>query len=157
MCGLGRVIIMKTKSIRPEVEVFNDSLARCLKSEQFFQSFLQKFLASSKEVRDKFEGTDLNRQRRVLRDSFYMLIEHVAFSSRESEAYFERIATEHSKQGRDITPHLYDLWLECLLRSVEECDDRYSPQVEVAWRYIMGEGIAYLKARYDRSGTPGPS
>jgi hemoglobin-like flavoprotein len=135
---------------RPELELFNDSLARCLRSGQLFQRFYELFLASSPEVRDKFRATDFRKQRRMLQTSFYMLVEYIALGWPECEAYLERIAAAHGKHGRDIPPHLYDLWLECLLRAVKECDDLCSAEVEAAWRYMMGAGILFIKARYDR-------
>ena len=135
---------------RPEYELFNDSLARCLRGEQFFQRFYELFLASSDEVRSKFRGTDFRKQRRMLQTSFYMLVEYIAVGWPECEAYLERIASAHGKQGRDIPPHLYDLWLDCLLRAVKECDDLCSKEVEAAWRYMMGAGILFLQSRYDR-------
>ena len=134
----------------PEIELFNDSLARCLRGGEFFQRFYELFLGSSEEVREKFGNTDFRRQRRMLQTSFYMLVEYMALGWPECEAYLERIAGAHGKDGRDIAPHLYDLWLECLLRAVKECDDQWSAEVEAAWRYTMGAGILFLKARYDR-------
>jgi hemoglobin-like flavoprotein len=133
---------------RPEIEIFNDSLARCLRGEQFFQRFYELFLASSAEVRDKFSNTDFGRQRRMLQTSFYVLVEYIALGWPECQAYLERIASSHSRQGRDIRPELYDLWLDCLLRAVQERDEQYSSEVEAAWRYMMGAGIAFLKSRY---------
>ena len=134
----------------PAIGVFNDSLARCLRGDQFFQRFYELFLASSEEVREKFRATDFRKQRRMLQTSFYMLVEYIALGWPECKAYLERIAAAHSKQGRDSPPHLYDLWLECLLRAVKECDAFYSTEVEAAWRFMMGAGIAFLKSRYDR-------
>ena len=140
---------MSTDMFRPEIELFNDSLARCLRGGQFFQRFYEQFLASSPEVREKFRTTDFRKQRRMLQTSFYMLVEYIALGWPECEAYLERIAAAHGKHGRDIPPHLYDLWLECLLRAVKECDDRCSTEVEAAWRYMMGAGISFIKVRYD--------
>jgi len=134
----------------PKVALFNDSLARCLRGRKFFQRFYEFFLASSQEVRDRFRTTDIRRHRRKLQNSFYLLVEYVAFGGPESQAYLEGLAEDHGKRGRDIPPHLYDLWLDCLLRAVRECDELYSEQVEAAWRYMMGAGILYLKSRYDR-------
>jgi hemoglobin-like flavoprotein len=141
---------MSTDIFRPEIELFNDSLARCLRGDQFFQRFYELFLASSAEVRDKFRGTDFRKQRRMLQASFYMLMEYIALGWPECQAYLERIAAAHGKQGRNIPPHLYDLWLECLLRAVQEFDDLYTQEVEAAWRFMMGAGITFLKSRYDR-------
>jgi hemoglobin-like flavoprotein len=135
---------------RPEIEIFNDSLARCLRGEQFFQRFYELFLASSPEVRDRFRNTDFAKQRRMLQTSFYVLVEYIALGWPECQAYLERIAAAHSKQGRDIRPELYDLWLDCLLRTVKERDEQYSTEVEAAWRYMMGAGIAFLKSRYEQ-------
>ena len=139
-----------TDMYRPEIELFNDSLARCLRSDQFFQRFYELFLASSEEVRDKFRATDFRKQRRMLQTSFYMLVEYIALGWPECEAYLDRIAAAHGKHGRDIAPRLYDLWLDCLLLAVKEVDGHFSTEVEAAWRYVMGAGILYLKARYDR-------
>jgi hemoglobin-like flavoprotein len=145
-----RWLPMKTEMFRPEVELFNDSLARCLRGGQLFHRFYELFLASSEEVRDKFRDTDFRRQRRMLQTSFYMLVEYIALGWPECEAYLERIALAHGKHGRDIAPHLYDLWLDCLLRAAKESDQLWTPEVEAAWRYMMGAGILFLKARYDR-------
>ncbi len=134
----------------PEVEIFNDSFARCIRGGRLFERFYEVFLASSPEVSEKFRNTDFRKQRRMLQTSFYMLVEYIALGWPECEAYLERIAAAHGKYGRDIAPHLYDLWLECLLQAVKECDDRYSPQVESAWRHMMGAGISFIKVRYDR-------
>ena len=133
----------------PAIRVFNDSLARCLRGDQFFQRFYELFLASSEEVREKFRATDFRKQRRMLQTSFYMLVEYIALGWPECKAYLERIAVAHSKQGRNIAPHLYDLWLDSLLRAVKECDPEYSTEVEAAWRFMMGAGIVFLKSRYD--------
>jgi len=140
---------MSADSQQSEIERFNDSLARCQRGDQFFQRFYDLFLDSSPEVREKFRNADVRKVRRELKTAFYMLVEYTAMGWPECEAYLERIATVHSRQGRDIAPHLYDLWLECLLRAVQEHDALWSSEVEAAWRYMMGAGISFLKARYD--------
>jgi hemoglobin-like flavoprotein len=133
----------------PAIMVFNDSLARCLRGDQLFQRFYEHFLASSEEVREKFRNTDFRNQRRMLQTSFYMLVEYIALGWPECKAYLERIAEAHSKRGRDIPPHLYDLWLDCLLQAVKECDPHYTTEVEASWRFMMGAGIVFLKSRYE--------
>ena len=100
---------MSADMFRPEIELFNDSLARCLRGGQFFQRFYELFLASSPEVSDKFRSTDFRKQRRMLQTSFYMLVEYIALGWPECEAYLERIAAAHGKHGRDIPPPLRSL------------------------------------------------
>ena len=141
---------MSTGMHRPGVGRFNDSLTRCLRSGKFFQRFYELFLASSPEVRAKFGTADVRKHRRKLQNSFYALVEYVAFGGPESQVYLEGLAEDHSNRGRNIPPHLYDLWLECLLRAAKECDELYSEEVEAGWRYVMGAGISLLKSRYDR-------
>ena len=143
-----RLTSSKTMS-RSELGLFNDSLARCREHGHFFDQFLELFLASSEEVRAKFHTTDIAQQRRMLQSSFYMLVEYLALGSPESEKYLERIAAEHGKHARDIAPHLYDYWLESLLRAVWSCDSHYSAEIEAAWRYVMGVGITFFTSRYD--------
>ena len=133
----------------PAIRAFNDSLARCLRNDQFFQRFYELFLASSPEIRAKFQNTDFRKQRRMLQTSFYMLIEYIALDWPECRAYLERIAAAHGKQGRDISPHLYDLWLECLLRAVQENDSQYCSEVEAAWRFMIGAGIGPMLEAWD--------
>jgi hemoglobin-like flavoprotein len=130
--------------------LFNDSLARCQRGGKFFQRFYELFLASSPEVREKFRTTDIGKHRRKLQRSLYILVEHVTYGGAESRRYLEDLAEDHSKRGRDIPPHLYDVWLECLLRALQESDELYSEEVGAAWRSIVGAGIVLLKSRYDR-------
>ena len=91
---------MTAELFRPEIGVFNDSLARCLRTQRLFQRFLELFLASSEEVREKFRNTDFNRQRRMLQNSFYMLVEYVGLSTPDSQAY--RLLANPRHQRRSI-------------------------------------------------------
>jgi hypothetical protein len=59
---------MSTDMVRPELELFNDSLARCLRGDRFFQRFYELFVASSPEVRDKFRTSDFRKQQQDAAD-----------------------------------------------------------------------------------------
>ena len=131
-----------------EIEVFNDSLTRCLNEPRFLERFYELFLASSPEVRTKFEGTDFRKQRRTLKASFLLLM-LAADGKPEGTRHLEHLAAVHGKTGRDIAPHLYDVWLECLVRAVRECDSRFTASTERVWRQMLEHGIAFMKARYD--------
>ena len=129
--------------------VFEASLRRCLAKPEFLMYFYELFLDSSDEVRAKFEGTDFARQKQVLRDSFFVL-EMLSESTPGSPAWsaVQRLAVTHDRHHRDIRPEHYDLWLDCLLRSVAEHDPEYTEEVGRAWRESLRTGIDYLVSKY---------
>ena len=133
--------------------MFRASLKRCLANGDFLRAFYHRFLASSEEVRRKFEGSDLERQAQVLADSLHM-IAVAAQSPRPSEepspAWTEmaRLARLHSQAQLDIRPGLYDLWLHCLLEAARAHDPEFSPSIEEDWRKTLSVGIEYMRSRH---------
>jgi hemoglobin-like flavoprotein len=133
----------------PSVEVFLASLKRCLAVPGFLDSFYERFTGSSEEVREKFKDTDMARQVRALEDSLYV----VANAVQGEEGSLARqalpaIAARHGRQDRDIPPHLFDLWIECLLETVRVHDPEWSPAVEAAWRDTTTFAADYIRERY---------
>lgn len=133
-----------------DIELFNDSFTRCLSDARFLERFYELFLASSEEVRHKFRNTDMQKQRRLLTASLHIMM-LFADGQPEGLVQLERIAALHSKRDRDIPPHLYDLWLDCLVQAVREFDRHFTPETERVWRRMMETGIAFMKSRYDSS------
>jgi len=128
-------------------ELFNDSLERCTASSEFLDRFYDLFLASSTEVAEKFRHTDFPRQKRMLKASLYMMI-LMAEGKTEIQRDLQRIAKRHSSTDLDIRPELYTLWLDCLIQAVRECDPRFTPETETAWRRIMEQGIKFMQSYY---------
>lgn len=134
---------------------FHDSFHRCQAVPGFFDSLYQKLINSSDEVRAKFANTDFERQKRLVRTSFYLLMLSAQDKMNGPEKYLEGIAIRHSAEQLDIAPHLYSLWLECLLSTVEDTDPNYSEDVEEAWRELMNVGVLYLISEYRRTSRKG--
>ena len=126
---------------------FNDSLERCTATPAFLDDFYRRFLASSDEVARKFEGVDLQHQARMLRVSLYLAM-YASWGRDEFNYHLDRIAERHSRRDLDVAPHLYDLWLDCLVEAVAEHDPRFAPDVAEAWRAVLAPGIAHMKERY---------
>jgi len=126
-----------------ELEHFNESFTRCTSDPRFLERFYALFLASSDEVRHKFTQTDLPKQRRALQASFHMVL-LAATSDPVGTAHFERLAVLHSQPHLDIPPHLYDLWLDCLVQAVQESDSQWP---KVADTVIEAERVIM---RWDR-------
>ncbi len=129
------------------IETYVESLQRCLERPKFLPRFYELFLASSDEVRRKFEHTDFPRQLRAIKKS---LLEAgwIHNPGEEAKAELARIAKSHSRAEKDIPPGLYDLWLDSLIQAVKETDPRFTPNIEGAWRGVLGRVIAFMKAQY---------
>ncbi|MFE8071031.1 globin [Marinobacteraceae bacterium S3BR75-40.1] len=132
-------------------EIFDNSYERVIQIERhrtdFFEAFYRRFLLASPTVREKFRHTDMDRQRRMLKKSFYSLV--AFYASGSADGVLERIAYSHSVRGLDIHPALYDLWLECLIDTVRDFDPQFDDDVELAWRLVLSAGITYMKFKYD--------
>lgn len=134
-------------SDQDDVELVNDSLERCTPQADFFASFYERFRDSSDEVAKKFEGTDIRRQTRALRDSFYLLLRAVGGDPEAWQA-LELRAVRHDHRHLDISPDMYQLWLESLLITIRDFDPALDEATEAAWRRVMQKGIDFMIAKY---------
>ena len=129
---------------------FNDSFGRILRAkelgEPFFSDFYKEFILSSREVAEKFKNTNMEKQRTMLKASFYHML---SFSTaKEPPDFLDRIAKTHNRDHYDIRPELYDLWMECLIGAAKKHDSQFTDNVELAWRLVMAKGIVYMKFQY---------
>ncbi len=132
---------------------FKDSHERILggrtsQGNEFFDAFYDRFIASSPEVAQKFQNIDMTHQKTMLRHSLSYLLN--LSSTKTIPDHFVEIARSHSRQNTDIAPHLYDLWLGCLIETVSEFDPDFCDDVELAWRMMCAHVIALMTFMYDR-------
>jgi hemoglobin-like flavoprotein len=128
---------------------FEESLARCLADPDFLDIFYGNFLGSSPKVREKFAGTDFDRQKEMLRASFDTMLKAARDEENGPETWLGPLAERHGARQLRIGAELYDLWLDSLLKTVKACDAGWSEEVEEAWEKVMGIGISYLCSRYN--------
>ena len=130
-------------------QIFDASLKRCLERPDFMLDFYGFFMDSSDEIRQKFANTDFKRQTRVVADSFWA-ISVAAQGPKSSPAWTDmpRLAARHSRSELDITPAMYDTWLDCLIQAVRKHDSAFSAEVEAAWRATLGAAIEYMRSKY---------
>lgn len=123
------------------------SYQRCIRSEGFTDTFYRLFLASSNEVKVKFQFTDMVHQKLMLRQS---LLTMVLFSQNQDGTHAElmELAGRHDRNHADIPPHLYELWLDTLCIAVEQHDPEFTPQIEQLWRRAMLPGIDLMISKY---------
>ncbi len=116
-------------------------------SEIFLNKFYEKFISASPIVREKFKNTDMNKQKRQLQESLYYMLQF--YMIKKPTDYMRGIANRHSKKALNISPQLYDLWLESLVATVRELDPKYDQDVGLAWKMVMSTGIKFMKNNYD--------
>ncbi|MGI9284147.1 MAG: globin [Pseudomonadales bacterium] len=133
-------------------EIFDGSYKRVLSTEKnrsdFFKSFYDRFLSDDKEIAQRFANTDMDRQQSMLKKSFYKLF--AFYASGQTDDYIRHIAEQHDHKHLDVRPEFYDRWLECLIGTVNQYDEAFSEDVELAWRLVMTPGITYMKFKYDK-------
>jgi hypothetical protein len=129
-------------------DVFLQSLERCDHDPEFLDRFYARFMNSSPVVRQKFEFTDFQRQKTMLRRSFQVI---ALASAGDPNGLLElgARAETHSRRQLDIDPTLYDLWLHALIETAQEADPFWSTDIESAWRYILGIAIQHMIRRYE--------
>lgn len=124
-------------------EIFNDSYQRVMSEEDdFLETFYQKFMASSESIRALFKHTDMKLQKQMLNDSFLYLISFT--SSIDSNDVISRLATKHAGI-KGINSDMYNAWLTSIIDAVKEHDPKFSNNVEIAWRSVVGPGIEFMK------------
>ena len=121
------------------------SYGRCCASPSFFDTFYQHFLASSPAIRDKFTQTDMTAQKQLLRAGILNL---VLYARGMSDTKLRALGKSHSREGFDIRPELYDLWLDSLMLAVKQHDAEASGEDLSAWREVLGKGINLIKSFY---------
>lgn len=137
---------------RAQLEMFRDSLERCLADPTFTQRFYARFLLSHDEVERKFAHVDLKRQGKVLRASLYMVL-RAALGHADGVEHLEELARTHSKLRHDVGPHLYEHWLDCLIAAARETDTSFGEGLADAWRAGLRPAIDIMTRRYE-SGAP---
>jgi hemoglobin-like flavoprotein len=117
-------------------------------NKSFFDAFYDNFMNSSDEIKRHFRNTDMQKQKKMLEKSFYSLF--IFYATNNANDYLNNIAVRHSKSHTNVSPELYEVWLDSLMKTVKEYDPHYNHDVELSWRVVLAPGIAYMKFKYDK-------
>jgi hemoglobin-like flavoprotein len=126
---------------------FKDSVKRCLEKPAFIESFYQGFISQNDDIAKMFAGTNMNNQRSMLKNSL-MIMMTTSLDSAEAQTHINMIGKSHSRAGHNISPELYDTWLNCLIASAKEHDEFFDSTIENAWRKTLAHGINAMKKMY---------
>jgi hemoglobin-like flavoprotein len=122
----------------------HDSYARCLAVPTFVGRFYARFFSDNPAVARYFIGVDWSRQQQLLRAAVPLLV-LAPGGNAAAHAALERLGRLHGAGGVGIDDADYDRWADCFIATVRECDERWSPVVEAAWRRTLAHGIAVMR------------
>lgn len=128
-------------------ERFLQSLDRCAADEAFIPSFYDRFLSTSDEVRNRFRFTDFEQQNQMLLRSLQLIAGATTGDLASLRELRERAET-HDRHHLNIEPHLYDLWLDSVVKTVQEYDEQWDESTESAWRVILEHAVQQMTRYY---------
>lgn len=127
-------------------QIAQQSYSRCLRSPDFLPRFYELLLKSDPAVPPLFADTEFPRQYRLLQHALGLLL---SYGNKPDDMLLERLAAKHSKKSIGVAPGMYALFVDSLLATIREFDDRCDDEVEVAWRDALEPGVEFMKSRYD--------
>ena len=131
-------------------EIFTESFSRILGkgayNPAFITCFYEIFLDASPVVAEKFAHTDMSAQRTMLHDSLLTMADFGR--TKVLNPRLKQLADIHSRRRQDISPALYDLWLESLVTAVSRYDPDFDEDVALAWRIALAPGICFMRYCY---------
>jgi len=131
-------------------EIFTDSFGRILGkgayNPAFIKCFYERFFEQSPAVAEKFAQTDMSAQRTMLHDSLLTMAEFGR--TKVPGPRLQQLAEIHSRRQQDISPALYDLWLDSLVTAVSQYDPEFNDDVALAWRIALAPGICFMRFSY---------
>lgn len=123
------------------------SFERCEESGDFAQQFYDIFMNASPDIRPYFADTDFSKQYKLLRDSVYMLVSR-DISDQELRNTLDRLGRAHGRDGLNIPPILYEVWLDSVCATGKIMDPRWTDHLERLWRVRLRPGIQVITAAY---------
>lgn len=107
----------------------------------FFDFFYTRFFNSSNLIKNAFAFTDMNRQKKMLKDSINHLIEF--FRTNEESDYLKFVARHHANKVR-VDPYMYKLFIDSFIQALEDTYPDYCEETALSWRCILKPGIEYM-------------
>ena len=114
------------------------SYHRCRHSGALFDTFYEIFLSKSPEIAAKFIRTDIDRQKRMMKESLLEML--CLYSGVElAKQAIERLGKRHIQL--EVRPEHYELWLDSLCEAIAKHDPEYREELDGQWREAMRPGI----------------
>ncbi len=131
-------------------KAFKESFVRVNKTEidgmDFLQYFYCIFIQKSDRIAKMFENTSMNTQKLMLKKSLTELLKF--YEEKNVNQHLLTIGQIHAADKLNVSPAMYDIWLDTLMETVRKYDPEFHPKIELAWRVTLSPGITYMKFAY---------
>lgn len=121
---------------------------QCQFSPGFFDDFYADFTAQSPQIQAAFANTDMKAQKEALRSGLSILMMYAAGGNQYAEGKLDRIGTSHSRTGLNISPDLYKVWTDSLMRTVRKHVRNTDAETDAAWARILKFGADRIASHY---------
>ncbi len=129
------------------VDAVKQSYGRSLANKDLMSSFYQKFMASNPAIAARFANTDLEKQKEILKMSLSMAILYPRDNVIATHS-MEKIRETHARDKLNISPELYDDWLDSLVSVIGESDPEFTSELEQQWRDVLKHSIDFIRGGY---------
>lgn len=127
--------------------LIKNSFNRADATGEFSNIFYDIFLNKSVEIKNVFKDTNFKKQKKLLRATVKILVDH-EYEKTRTKKIINDISHTHNQHGHNIAPHYYDLWLDSLCETIEKLDPEYSKRLEIFWRKHMQKFIDLIVTGY---------
>ncbi len=133
-----------------EVDSVTRSYGRCLaQGNLLFDRFYDHFFRSSPVIAKMFLHTDMVKQKALLRAGLnYAIMYSTDTGKLAAEGVLKRIQQSHSRSRLNVDPKLYPLWINSLIKAIEETDPKFTPELGKAWEQVLNNAVTYIISGY---------
>lgn len=130
-----------------EIDQVKKSYQRCLLHPDFFDKFYEYFFKTDKRIPELFKNTDFTLQRTAIKHGIEYMIMY-AEGSRIADAKIDSLSTKHDRNHLNITPDLYNNWMEALIKTIQSYDSEFNSDLQNSWTRILSYSISRIKSKY---------
>ncbi|MES0370710.1 MAG: globin [Mariprofundaceae bacterium] len=114
----------------------------------FVTAFYVRLMEASEDIQKKFENIDLDAQAEILAHSIVMSFLFVDKNQNAAARCLNNVRESHNRHNLDISPELYDVWLECMIETVSVCDPQATEELLADWHTVMSVAVEHVRDGY---------
>jgi len=114
----------------------------------FVSAFYVRLMEASEDIQKKFKDIDMDAQAEILAHAIVMSFLFVDKNQKGAARCLNNVRESHSRHNLDISSELYDVWLDCMIETVEFCDPQVTKALITDWREVMSVAVEHVREGY---------